>query len=32
MLSEVLGHIDILVNEGRVREVERGGVSVFEAT
>jgi glyoxylase-like metal-dependent hydrolase (beta-lactamase superfamily II) len=30
-LSEVLGHIDVLVNEGRVREVERDGLSVFEA-
>jgi glyoxylase-like metal-dependent hydrolase (beta-lactamase superfamily II) len=31
-LSEVLGHVDLLVNEGLVREVERDGVSVFEAT
>jgi glyoxylase-like metal-dependent hydrolase (beta-lactamase superfamily II) len=30
-LSEVLGHLDVLVNEGRVREVERNGLSVFEA-
>lgn len=30
-LSEVLGHLDVLVNEGRVQEVERDGVSVFEA-
>jgi glyoxylase-like metal-dependent hydrolase (beta-lactamase superfamily II) len=30
-LSEVLGHVDLLTNEGRVREVERDGVSVFEA-
>ena len=30
-LSEVLGHTDILVNERRVREVERDGVGVFEA-
>jgi hypothetical protein len=26
-LSEVLGHIDVLVKEGRVREVKRGGVA-----
>ena len=30
-LSEVLGHLDLLVNEGRVRETDREGVSVFEA-
>jgi glyoxylase-like metal-dependent hydrolase (beta-lactamase superfamily II) len=30
-LSEVLGHLDVLANEGRVQEVERDGVSVFEA-
>jgi hypothetical protein len=30
-LSEVLGHIDLLVEEGRVREVEHGGVALFEA-
>jgi glyoxylase-like metal-dependent hydrolase (beta-lactamase superfamily II) len=30
-LSEVLGHLDVLVNDGRVREVERDGLSVFEA-
>jgi glyoxylase-like metal-dependent hydrolase (beta-lactamase superfamily II) len=30
-LSEVLGHIDLMTNEGRVREVARDGVSVFEA-
>jgi glyoxylase-like metal-dependent hydrolase (beta-lactamase superfamily II) len=29
-LSEVLGHLDILRNEGRVREVDRDGVTVFE--
>jgi glyoxylase-like metal-dependent hydrolase (beta-lactamase superfamily II) len=29
-LSEVLGHVDLLANEGRVQEVERDGVSVFE--
>jgi glyoxylase-like metal-dependent hydrolase (beta-lactamase superfamily II) len=28
-LSEVLGHLDLLVNERRVRELERDGVSVF---
>jgi glyoxylase-like metal-dependent hydrolase (beta-lactamase superfamily II) len=31
-LSEVLGHLDLLVNDGLVREVERAGRSVFEAT
>jgi glyoxylase-like metal-dependent hydrolase (beta-lactamase superfamily II) len=30
-LSEVLGHTDILLNEGRVREVEDGDVVRFEA-
>ncbi|MDQ4048495.1 MAG: MBL fold metallo-hydrolase [Actinomycetota bacterium] len=30
-LSEVLGHTDILLNEGRVRELEEGGVVRFEA-
>jgi glyoxylase-like metal-dependent hydrolase (beta-lactamase superfamily II) len=30
-LSEVLGHTDLLVNEGKVREVEEGGVVRFEA-
>jgi glyoxylase-like metal-dependent hydrolase (beta-lactamase superfamily II) len=30
-LSEVLGHMDLLTNEGRAREVTRGGLSVFEA-
>ncbi len=30
-LSEVLGHVDLLANEGRVQEVERDGVSVFES-
>jgi glyoxylase-like metal-dependent hydrolase (beta-lactamase superfamily II) len=29
-LSEVLGHLDLLTNEGLVRESERGGLSVFE--
>ena len=31
-LSEVLGHVDLLLNEGRVREVEQDGVVHFEAT
>ena len=30
-LSEVLGHTDLLLNEGRVREVEEGGIVRFEA-
>jgi glyoxylase-like metal-dependent hydrolase (beta-lactamase superfamily II) len=30
-LSEVLGHTDLLQNEGRVREVEESGVVRFEA-
>jgi glyoxylase-like metal-dependent hydrolase (beta-lactamase superfamily II) len=30
-LSEVIGHLDILMNEGRVRELEEGGVARFEA-
>jgi len=30
-LSEVLGHVDVLLNAGSVWEVERDGVSVFEA-
>src|SRR5439155_18770535 len=30
-LSEVLGHTDLLMNEGRVREVEDRGVLRFEA-
>jgi glyoxylase-like metal-dependent hydrolase (beta-lactamase superfamily II) len=30
-LSEVIGHTDILLNEGRVREVEEDGVVRFEA-
>jgi glyoxylase-like metal-dependent hydrolase (beta-lactamase superfamily II) len=30
-LSEVLGHLDLLVNEGRAREIERDGLSLFEA-
>jgi glyoxylase-like metal-dependent hydrolase (beta-lactamase superfamily II) len=29
-LSEVLGHLDLLANEGRVREAERDGVTIFE--
>jgi glyoxylase-like metal-dependent hydrolase (beta-lactamase superfamily II) len=31
-LSEVLGHVDLLLNDGRVREIKRGEVSVFQAT
>jgi glyoxylase-like metal-dependent hydrolase (beta-lactamase superfamily II) len=31
-LSEVLGHLDLLLNDGRVREEERDGRSVFTAT
>ena len=31
-LSEVLGHVDLLLNNGRVREVEHDGVAHFEAT
>ena len=31
-LSEVLGHTDLLLNAGRVREVEEGGVVRFQAT
>jgi glyoxylase-like metal-dependent hydrolase (beta-lactamase superfamily II) len=31
-LSEVLGHMDILLGDGRVREVEENGVVRFEAT
>ena len=30
-LSEVLGHVDMLLNAGRAREVTRDRVSVFEA-
>ena len=30
-LSEVLGHVDLLTNAGRVREVDRDGTAVFEA-
>jgi antitoxin (DNA-binding transcriptional repressor) of toxin-antitoxin stability system len=30
-LSEVLGHTDLLVNDGRVREVVEDGVAHFEA-
>jgi glyoxylase-like metal-dependent hydrolase (beta-lactamase superfamily II) len=29
-LSEVLGHVDLLLNEGRVREAEQDGVVLFE--
>jgi glyoxylase-like metal-dependent hydrolase (beta-lactamase superfamily II) len=31
-LSEVLGHVDLLLNEGRVREADRDGVVYFETT
>jgi glyoxylase-like metal-dependent hydrolase (beta-lactamase superfamily II) len=31
-LSEVLGHLDLLIEEGRVRELEQGGVVRFQAT
>jgi glyoxylase-like metal-dependent hydrolase (beta-lactamase superfamily II) len=31
-LSEVLGHVDLLLEDGRVRELERDGVAHFEAT
>jgi hypothetical protein len=31
-LSEVIGHLDLLVNDGRVREVEDGGIVRYEAT
>ena len=31
-LSEVLGHVDLLLNDGRVVETERDGVASFEAT
>jgi glyoxylase-like metal-dependent hydrolase (beta-lactamase superfamily II) len=31
-LSEVIGHADLLVNEGRVREVEDGAVVRYETT
>ena len=30
-LSEVLGHVDLLLNRGQVREIDRDGVLVFEA-
>lgn len=30
-LSEVLGHMDLLLNAGSARELDRDGVSVFEA-
>ena len=31
-LSEVLGHVDLLIDEGRVRECEVEGVTSFQAT
>jgi len=30
-LSEVLGHVDLLLNDGRIRELKRDGLSLFEA-
>jgi hypothetical protein len=30
-LSEVIGHVDLLINEARVREVEDGEVVRYEA-
>ena len=30
-LSEVLGHVDLLLEDGRVREVDEDGVIRFEA-
>ena len=30
-LSEVLGHVDLLANDGRVQEEEREGVTIFNA-
>jgi hypothetical protein len=30
-LSEVLGHLDVLTGDGRAQEVDRNGLSVFEA-
>jgi glyoxylase-like metal-dependent hydrolase (beta-lactamase superfamily II) len=30
-LSEVLGHVDLLLNDGRVREIKRDEVSIFQA-
>ena len=30
-LSEVLGHLDLLANEGRVQEEEREGLTIFRA-
>lgn len=31
-LSEVLGHVDVLIDEGRVRELKTDGVTSFQAT
>lgn len=31
-LSEVIGHVDLLVNAGFVRELSEGGVLRYEAT
>ena len=30
-LSEVIGHVDLLINEGRARELRENGVIKFEA-
>jgi hypothetical protein len=30
-LSEVIGHVDLLINDGRVREVQEGEVVRYEA-
>jgi hypothetical protein len=31
-LSEVLGHVDLLIERGEIRETETGGVIRYEAT
>jgi glyoxylase-like metal-dependent hydrolase (beta-lactamase superfamily II) len=31
-LSEVLGHLDLLVGEGRIRELQRNGISIYETS
>ncbi len=30
-LSEVLGHVDLLIDRGQVEEAQRGGVTIFQA-
>jgi hypothetical protein len=30
-LSEVLGHLDLLVESGQAREHDRDGIAIFEA-